>query len=706
MTASPAPKVEIFANGGWLTVTSATAAASVFIEHSVSPGAIQAESDRLNCIIMDDGGIYTEGNPLAPGYPDTGRGCPIRVSAVISSTDVQRFYGRIDTMVADYPAPGSCRLSITAVGTLSEIGQGSDPLLSAMYRSAIGTTVGDYLPTEYWSLEDKAGANRFASALTGGPAVYANVAGGVVPAADSSMAGSLPLPTMPGGTKLDFPIRPYTDLFGVWSVQVALNHTTVDTVSEVTFRTAGGGHSTVTVTPSTSSLSATLYDATGATTGSASDTLTMEPAGLPVYLVVGFETALGVGTDALTARAYDDRGAMVGEAIVPASGTYAAIKSFSIGASTGTGTRVLVAGHPVLFADVPYPYATLGGSGAWSMSGCTGELAADRATRLGREAGYAIVVLGTTSAVMGPQLRDTLAANLQDCADADHALLHDGGTDGAIVFICLDYLTNQAVAFTIPRDVLADGLRAIWDNKLTANDVTSSREGGSSARVTDEAHIARTRKRVPRSPTPNVETDDQLIEDAGWTVWTGTQPGPRYDAIGLVGHGPAGVAIAAQLAALAIGNRIRVADADLPAQHPPGDLDQLIVGSAETIDAVEWILAPRTVPYSTYLVGVLADDVGDTDPFMGWLESDSCLLNAGANASATSWQVNSMPLWTTVADDFPTPMVIGGEPITVTNVTGVANPQTWTVTRSATLAKTHDTDEQIELVRPIIPTIA
>lgn len=705
MTTSPAPKVEIFANGGWLTITSATAAASVFIEHSVTPGAIQAESDQLTCTIMDDTGIYAEGNPLAPGYPDMGRGCPIRVSAVISGSDSQRFYGRIDTMAATYPAPGFCRLAITAVGTLSEIGQGSDPLLSAMYRSAIGTTVGDYLPTEYWSLQDGAGSTRFASALTGGPAVYANVAGGVTPAADSSMAGSLPLPTMPGGTRLDFPVRPYTDSFGVWSVQVALNHTTVDTVSQVTFRTAGGGHSTVTVTPSTSALSVSLYDATGALTGTASDTLTVEPAGQPLSLVVGFETAIGAGSDSLNVKVYDGTSATLATASVPALGTYAALKSFSVASVTGTGTRLLVVGHPTVFADVPYPYAVLGGESARAMSGWAGEQAADRMTRLGREAGIAVTIVGTVSAVMGPQLRDTLGANFQDCQDTDHGLLHDGGTDGAVVYICLDSLTNQAVTYTVPRAVIADGLRAIWDNKLTANDVTSSRTGGSSARVTDEAHITRTRKRVPRTPTPNVETDDQLLDDAGWTVWTGTQPGPRYDAIGLVGHGSAGVAVAAQLAALAVGNRIRIADADLPSQHPPGDLDQLIVGSTETIDAVEWILAPRTVPYSAYLVGILAADTGDTDPFMGWLESDSCELNAGVSATATSWQVNSVPLWTTLADDFPCPIVIGGEPVTITAVSGGSNPQTWTVTRSTTLAKAHLAGADIELARPLILTV-
>lgn len=705
MTASPAPKVEIYANSGWLTITSDTVAASVFIEHAASPGAIQAESDRLNCILIEDAGIYTEGNPLAPGYPDMGRGCPIRISAVITGTDVQRFYGRIDTMVADYPAPGSCRLSITAVGTLSEIGQGSDQLLSAMYRSMIGTTAGDYRPSAYWSLEDAAGSTRFASALTGGSAVYANVAGGVTLAADSSMAGSLPLPTMPGGTKLDFPVPAYTDS-GVWSVQMALNHTTVDTVSTTSFRLTSGLSGTVTVTPATSLMTVSLYAADGALSFTTSDSITIEAAGHWVSLVIGFADAAGFHDEVLAVRLYDDQATVLAETSDTFLGVYAMIKSATVAAVTGTGTRLLAAGHMGVFADVAYPYDTGGTEGARAMAGWAGEQAHERAERLCREAGISCTILGTTSVVMGPQLRDTLGANLQDCADADHALLHDGGVDGAIVFICLDYLTNQAVTFTVPRDVVADGLRAIWDNKLTANDVTSSRTGGSSARVTDEAHIARTRKRIPRSPTPNVETDEQLIEDAGWTVWTGTQPGPRYDAIGLIGHGTAGVAVAAQLAALAVGNRIAVAASSLPTQHPPGGLDQLIVGSTETIDAVEWILAPRTVPYSAYLVGVLAEDTGDTDPFMGWLESDTCLLNAAVDDNDTSWQVNSTPLWSTDGDDFPCELVIGGEPITVTVVSGGSNPQTWTVTRSTTLAKDHGTDEQIELAHPIVPTLA
>ena len=61
------------------------------------------------------------------------------------------------------------------------------------------------------------------------------------------------------------------------------------------------------------------------------------------------------------------------------------------------------------------------------------------------------------------------------------------------------------------------------------------------------------------------------------------------------------------------------------------------------------------------------------------------------------------PLWTTSAGDFPFDINIGGEQITVTNITGASSPQTFTVTRSVNgVVKAQSSGADVRLFFPMI----
>jgi hypothetical protein len=60
-------------------------------------------------------------------------------------------------------------------------------------------------------------------------------------------------------------------------------------------------------------------------------------------------------------------------------------------------------------------------------------------------------------------------------------------------------------------------------------------------------------------------------------------------------------------------------------------------------------------------------------------------VNAGINSVVTARAAPTAAgnqLWTTTAGDFPFDIIVGGERMTVTNITGSSSPQTFTVTRS------------------------
>lgn len=716
MTATP--KVEIYIGGAWEEITSLTVHASARITRGKTPGATRAESDRLVCVLMDDDGSLAEGNPLSSRYPDAGRGCLIRLSGTISAVDYQRFYGTIDTMRVTYPAPGRSRIAITAVGSLGQVGQGSDPLLSPIHRTMIGTAPGDFAPTYYWPGEDPAGSLSMASAISGvGPML---VSGPPTFAGDSTLPGSDPLVSyaVGQGATATIPATGLGDGVAVaWWMMIPAEPSASVTLARMT--TSGTLPTwSVTLNPGAPSVLHIIgRDATGTTVVDQSVTMngTVEPLATEdtfygrwlSYTLqltqVGLDLAMAFTVRSIEAPLSAD---------TSVTSQFASLSDAVLNQTVGVlrlirqpGLIAMSAGHWAVYEEAGF----VSGSGdyynAQAMLGWAGEEAHDRFARLCTEQGISYVVYGDTSPPMGMQRQVSLGANLQDCNDVDRGLMHDGGADGAVVFVCLDYLTNQAAAYDLPDGLIGINLTVIWDNQLTANDVTSSRPDGSSARVVDAAHIARVGKRWTLSPSANVETDEQVGDDAGWAVWVGTAPGPRYDSIGLLGHASAASALGATLAGLAIGNRITAQDAVLPDQHPPGGIDQLIVGVTESLDSVEWHIGLHTVPYSPYVVGILAETSGDTDPYLGWLSADSCALNAGVSSSATSWAVNSTPLWSTAADDFPCEVTVGGEPVTVTTVTGGSNPQTWTVTRSATLAKAHDAGDDIELVHPIVLTI-
>jgi hypothetical protein len=74
------------------------------------------------------------------------------------------------------------------------------------------------------------------------------------------------------------------------------------------------------------------------------------------------------------------------------------------------------------------------------------------------------------------------------------------------------------------------------------------------------------------------------------------------------------------------------------------------------------------------------------DTVLGYADTDGSTLAAGVTSSAVTLSVATTtagsPLWTTTAGDFPFDILIAGEQLTVTNITGASSPQSFTVTRS------------------------
>lgn len=691
-------KVEIEINGLWLEVTSRTrggrAANGVVVKQGRSDGAVQAESARLDLTLGNDDGYVTEGNPLSPWWPHFRRGCRIRVSlaGILVSGDAQCFAGRIDTIAAAYPGGEDSSVQITALGTLGTIGQGSDPLRSPMFRTMVGVTPGDYVPFAYWSMEDGAGSAQFASGLPGGVPMVVP-ASGVTLAADSSAVGSDALPQFTAGTIVSSPPIQYTDT-GQWIFQFTLRTDTFPVAETVYARLLlqpGGTLSRIEVSLDAGIVGSPIrvrargYDSAGAAHGllQTFDLLTVgdEAEGETVLITVAYGGTVDLSVGVANATASS------GITTVSAAGTASAFAGYEFRAGLAC-----TFGHPTLFIDPSIVLSTSDfnreGLGGWA-----GEMAHERFDRLCREEGIAATVVGSVSPAMGPQGIETLSSLLRDCETTAHALMHDGGTDGALAFVCLDAMTNQDPALEILNGTLDTDVRPIWDNALTRNDVTSSRPGGTTARVTDPDHIA-LYGTFKDARLPNVETDDQVQHDAGWAVNTGTAAGPRYAGVGMNMRNTEGARYADTVLALTIGQRMTAAEVTLPSQHPPGGIDALVVGWLLELDADTWSFRPHCVPYAPYSVGVYGADPGGV---VTRYDSGDSTLNASVTSSATTLSVAWTLLgWTHADGDFD--ISVGGERMTVTAVAGSSSPQTFTVVRAVNgIVKAHTAGATVAL---------
>jgi hypothetical protein len=137
----------------------------------------------------------------------------------------------------------------------------------------------------------------------------------------------------------------------------------------------------------------------------------------------------------------------------------------------------------------------------------------------------------------------------------------------------------------------------------------------------------------------------------------------------------------------------------MPAWMPPDDTRQLIQGSTEVLTAKSWLITYNCSPASPYDILIWDDAV------MGRWDSDaSTLHDATLTSGAASFQVDTAagsPLWTTAGGDFPFDIIMSGERITVTSITGSTSPQTFNVTRAVNnIAKAHVAGETVSLFRP------
>lgn len=712
-----APRADFTADPATYTWTDITRdlQLSVPITHTRGAGDEQSESNSETVFALRNlTGRYTTDNALSDLWPDFDENVPFKFSTNTGDGTGwhQEWIQYLAVAVDDWPArtPHLCNTHITAAGLFRRIGQW-DPLRSPLFRTMAGVAPDDYVPYIYHSGEDQDTATQVASGLAGG--LPMSVTGSPSFAADDGLPGSLPLPTLPEGGQFTATIPSYVNT-NQWVHQFVIQIPAAPSGNRtlMTYATPGGTVTSwaVTLEPgSPDALFVRAYNSAGSelfnlATGVDSGDLGGESDFYGHHFMISVATYQNAGNVWAWLKGKRADGLNLESATNLVAGTHAGLSGPMVFTSPVDGSTF---GHSAIYIDPGFSII-FGGSqadiNAAAMDGYAGEMAHERLERLCREHQIPFSSSATSTKAMGPQLIDTLIVNFRDCERADHGMLDD--SQGYVGYISLPEMYNQTPALVIDgavRGQLGTPFIPTTDDQRRKNRVTATRTGGSSYthEVADDINgVPGLRPGVgvfAGDVEVNIESDDDLPYHASFVTSQGTVPGKRYPSLTIdFLRAPN---LLAGYRNLRLCGRAQVTNP--PKQHSRITADVLLPGWTTVINGRRgpWTLTANCSRYDPYNAGVL----GDASTSSAWLQCDTTtVLAAELVQGATLLSVTATPLFTTTADlvTHPLSLLVGGEVMAVSAISGGANPQTFTVARS--LNKRHAAGTPVQVHRPLL----
>lgn len=641
----------------------------------------------------------------------------IRVSGA-ESWD-QRFTGEMSALPPRWAADGvDVTVPVTASGVMRRLSQGDAPLRSPLYRRIINSTG----VVAYWPLEDGEGSTEFMSAIPNAPA--ATIVGSPQFGADSNLTASGPLPTftdaglvgtVPTHTVSNNGYR-FGGLFRIPSVGAGTGGPNLLRADIARGATIGA---TIVEYDGASTLKVKVMDDVDdgvaialATFNTATPGFgdTFNLAGSEVFICVEqANEGPNLRTRLIVVRmvAGTDRGQMWIGSILTGSVQTTRVARLKVGVE-GSGNTFLAnaptVGHVFVGSNLNGGFLASGGRtiDRESLMAFQGDSPSDRVTRLCQEERVPCYVAFVSDERMGPQRPLTFLDLIREAEDtAEGFLLEPRGDVGIALITSSQTITATDPKFTMTYGQVAPPFEPTDDDQQVRNDVNVTRIGGGSFRK--ELTVGRLSVQPPPNGVGRYDTsyERSLLFDvdaenhASWLLHLGTWDEARYPSVHV--NLAAVPSLADAVGHLDVGDRFTITG--LPVWLPPNEADLLCVGLDEHIGLIaEWDITPVCVPYGPYRTLVF-----DAAEF-GRLDGETSTLSSSATTTATSMSVatpTGAPLWTTTAGDFPFDLNVGGERVTVTNITGASSPQTFTVTRSVNgVVKAHSAGAAVSLWAP------
>jgi hypothetical protein len=644
-------------------------------------------------------------NAEGPYYGKIGRNTQCRIT---KSEATYRFWGEISAWTPGADDTNSDQyVKIEASGITRRMGATNAPQAPALMRE-----IATQSPLAYWPCDEQSGATSIASGLLGGAAIKVNGTPDYASYSKLACSNALPQiasstwtsPTLQGvdltnGVTLAFllaiPESGIASDSNLLRMPFTYNNSGVKGSGAVGLGVLSNGQLSINATP--------LVGSAGAVTGTVPLVGTN---GVMIY--VGVKHSGGSINFGLWYQGENDTSpVLVGTSSWTASGsTDHAVRTFVFNQDQltfGTTASVYIGNITVWDGYAPGGTYEFNSIGAYA-----GEAAGTRFARICTEEGISHTVNNpSNSSAMGPQLAKSTLDLLRECEATDLGIMYEPRDSFGLGYIVRRDLYNQDVTLELDYEAgdLSSQLQPTFDDKDVENDVTVQRSGGSSARYVVDSNSALSTQDPPdgvgaysSSVTVSLADDSQCYKQAGWRAHLGTVDEERITSVGIAMENPRfanDVDFQDDGYSVAPGSRIKVT-------NPPGwadVVDQIVQGYSEKFDNYTHDITFNTVSAAPYNTAVAV-----VTPSTTTAKADSLTSTLGADIddddTSLSVAVTGV-LWSTTADDFD--IIVGGERMTVTAVSGTSSPQTFTVTRSVNgITKSHSSGEQVRLYKPAI----
>jgi len=601
-----------------------------------------------------------------------------------------RFYGEVSSLPQTWDSTGKVvKVALEAAGVIRRLDANATPLRSPIYKNFINLQ-----PTGYWPMEDGSNATQAGSSVAGSPSAALT---DMTFDSDTTLPGSAgvavcggtgPLFTGTAKSSVSNSTTQANFVFFFKFPSIPLSNLTLFSAS-----IAGGSAARVDFVVETAAYRVNVYDNAGGLLTTAAFTY----GALPTDWVAMKIKLLPSGSNTIMSFEWTAAGG---------GPSFFVSGPFSYAGTPGRFNKLLLQGVAALSGvrvahllltqfDVPF---TTYAFAAYS-SGYVGETAGDRWVRVLRDNGISSNVIGLSAdtELMGPQPIDTIMNILYECADVDGGEIVEPRNRLGLDYRTRVNMLNQyglGLSYGYGQTVkqLSGTIAPVPDDLGVANDITLSRRNGASVQVTLDSGPMSTLDptsggigRVQSAPEINNATDDRLLALAQYMLGLSTWIEPRYPTVQIALHRTS--AFSFYDASFTLAANTDIGDVfgitNLPPWLPPDALFLIARGQSETFTQFTWDITYNATPGYPYVINILSNISSEVKR----ADSSNTVLNAAITNSATSasFKTTTGALCVTTAAnpaEFPFDVMIGGERITVTDITGTASPQAATITRS------------------------
>ncbi|MFJ5967878.1 hypothetical protein [Streptomyces sp. NPDC093060] len=677
--------VEMLVSGAWVDITGYVLvrddSGNIAVTRGIRDEGSQTDPSTCQLELDNRDGRFSPRNPSGPYFGLIGRNTPIRISVPDGlGGKSYRIWGEISEWAPNWDASGSdVWTDVSASGILRRLAQGPAPERSVIYYA-----ITDPLPSSvvaYWPMEDASGATSLASALTSGSRM--TWTGTPTLASYSGFAASDPLPDITSAT-LSGGVTKYSDptatqvrfLASIPAAGLSLGKVLV-AIDQLDYSAGASQFWEVYYDTSTNSLTIRTCADDGTVLG-AELQHSLDVRGRLLYVSVELQEAGANITrtlrlkDVTNSNTYTVSDTVFTTQLTRVTRVQFGPASRAVSGPAGTANLPGVAvGHCTVETSI----TAIDALGV--RLNPIGETAGRRMQRLCDEAGIAFDWVGDLDDTvdMGAQGKANTLSLIQEAVLADGGMLYENPAVFGLGYRTRASLYNQDPALVL--DYAAANLAAVpvpvEDDRYIQNKVTVTVNGISS--TVEETNSSLGTELPPagvgvygQETTLNLATSDEatLQDQAAWRVHLGTVDEARYPTIAVnLAHPSITADMRRAIIGMRAGDRIQITNP--PAWLPPDVIDQLVLGTSETITRFEHKVTFTCAPASPY------SSIGVLDATISRIDTDGSELVGTLTTSDTVAGVQPAAgldgLWTKDANDFPLDVEISGEVIRVTSIT-------------------------------------